>query len=43
MNINESAQKIIDRMIAIDTEYHVDKLGCIDKVFCICASKNAMN
>lgn len=40
MNINENAQKIIDRMIAIDTEYHVDKLGRIDKVFCICASND---
>ena len=40
MNINENAQKIVDRMIAIDTEYHVDKLGRIDKVFCICASND---
>ena len=29
-----------ERMIGIDTEYHTDRLGRIDRVYCICASVN---
>ena len=31
-----------ERMIGIDTEYHIDALGRIDKVFCICASAHCI-
>lgn len=35
------AQQILNRLIAIDTEYHCDSQGRIDKVFCLCA-QNAL-
>lgn len=35
--MNNEARQIIDRLIAIDTEYHTDAQGRIDKVFCLCA------
>ena len=28
------------QLIAIDTEYHTDAHGCIDKVFCLCGTSN---
>lgn len=31
------AEMILNRLIAIDTEYHTDSQGRIDKVFCLCA------
>ena len=30
--------EILDRLIGIDTEYHTNHIGQIDKVFCICAT-----
>lgn len=42
MSHNE-AQAILDRLIAIDTEYHTDKQGRIDKVFCLCAQNASGN
>lgn len=35
--ITEQANQILERLIAIDTEYHTDAQGRIDKVFCLCA------
>lgn len=35
------ASEILDRLIAIDTEYHCDKIGKIDKVHCLCAQNAA--
>ena len=35
--MNNEAQAILGRLIAIDTEYHTDAQGRIDKVFCLCA------
>ena len=35
--MNNEATEILNRLIAIDTEYHTDKYGRIDKVFCLCA------
>lgn len=29
---------VLDRLIGIDTEYHTNHIGQIDKVFCICAT-----
>lgn len=34
------SNEILNRLIAIDTEYHCDKIGKIDKVFCICGTDN---
>lgn len=34
------ANEILNRLIAIDTEYHCDNIGKIDKVYCICATDN---
>lgn len=31
------SNEILNRLIAIDTEYHTNNLGAIDKVFCLCA------
>ena len=36
--MNKEAQDILSRLIAIDTEYHCDTIGKIDKVYCICAT-----
>lgn len=35
--MNNEAKEILNRLIAIDTEYHTDAQGRIDKVFCLCA------
>lgn len=35
--MNNEAQMILNRLIAIDTEYHTDAQGKIDKVYCLCA------
>lgn len=35
--MNNEAQEILNRLIAIDTEYHTNIQGRIDKVFCLCA------
>ena len=32
--------EILDRLIGIDTEYHTNHIGQIDKVFCICATNS---
>ena len=32
--------RISDNFIAIDTEYHTDKLGIIDNVYCVCCTNN---
>ena len=34
------SNEILNRLIAIDTEYHCDKIGKIDKVFCLCCTNN---
>lgn len=36
-NMKQEVQAILDRLIAIDTEYHTDTQGRIDKVYCLCA------
>ena len=36
--MNKEAQDILSRLIAIDTEYHCDAIGKIDKVYCLCAT-----
>ena len=36
--MNKEAQDILSRLIAIDTEYHCDSIGKIDKVYCLCAT-----
>ena len=36
--MNKEAQDILSRLIAIDTEYHCDTIGKIDKVYCLCAT-----
>lgn len=41
MSYNNEAQEILNRLIAIDTEYHTNKQGIIDKVFCLCAQNVA--
>ena len=41
--MHEQAGQIIERLIAIDTEYHADKQGRIDKVFCLCAQNASGN
>lgn len=35
--MNNEAKEILNRLIAIDTEYHTNAQGRIDKVFCLCA------
>lgn len=36
--MHDQAKEILSRLIAIDTEYHTDSIGHIDKVYCLCAS-----
>ena len=38
--MNNDAKEILNRLIAIDTEYHTNAQGRIDKVFCICATNS---
>lgn len=37
--MTNEAQLLLNRLIAIDTEYHTDALGRIDKVYCIAATR----
>ena len=36
-------ERVSDRMIAIDTEYHTDVIGRIDNVYCVCTTDNKGN
>ena len=36
--MHSQANEILSRLIAIDTEYHTNAIGKIDKVHCLCAS-----
>lgn len=38
--MNSKAQEILKQCIGIDTEYHCNKIGKIDQVFCICATNS---
>ena len=38
--MHSEAQEILRRCVGIDTEYHTNRIGKIDKVFCICATNS---
>lgn len=37
---NPTSKSVLNRLIAIDTEYHCDNIGKIDKVYCVCCTDN---
>ena len=37
------SERISDKMIAVDTEYHTDTIGRIDNVYCVCTTDNKGN
>lgn len=36
-------ERISDKMIAVDTEYHTNEIGMIDNVYCVCTTDNKGN